>query len=362
MTAGRFEPYDVADAQGQGGSQTESWEQSGTWEEAEAWDYDEARANSEAYDELELRLRREHEQGPRFDRFQAAIADAPPPMADLEVEPRARRRRVAGWLHAGHTGRFWLSALWLVGAAGAGMLAGLVSTDLVALALNSGAASEVAAPSMISQATTPAAPTRVAGQPALAKDDHPAIAPIASPPPLPPEVTWSEIASRTVESTPPVAARIAAPPAPAAAVPAMPAAGPTRPATVAATEPDPAVADVTTAPADRQPAPAPPPAASEARVTTPLAPAAAPAPGAEYRVQLALLRDKHNAKYVWQDFVAKFGPSARDLHRYVFPTRTAHGTRHLVQVGPFADETHAEAMCEKLKERGGDCLVVRQSS
>jgi len=100
----------------------------------------------------------------------------------------------------------------------------------------------------------------------------------------------------------------------------------------------------------------------EASCTTPLAPVAAPAPSAEYRVQLALLRNQRNAKYVWHDFVARFGPAAKKLHRYVFATQTARGTRHLVQVGPFADEGQAEAMCSKLKQRGGDCLVVREPS
>jgi cell division septation protein DedD len=190
---------------------------------------------------------------------------------------------------------------------------------------------EMAAPPAESVPAMPHAdPTRAAeAAPALAGDAHPETAPAPSALQL----------AALVEPAPglPTPVDRTAPPAmPAAAVPADQ--------------------------ADRERAPTPPPAASDARVTTPLPMTAAPASTAKYRVQLALLRDEENVKYVWRDFVAQFGPSAKDFHRYVFPIRTAHGIRQLVQVGPFEDQDHAEAMCAKLKQRGGDCFVVRQPS
>ena len=150
----------------------------------------------------------------------------------------------------------------------------------------------------------------------------------------------------------------AAPAAPRVARDAQPTAAPPEPATVqlaALVEPAPARAEPAQSPA--------PPTKSVTPSTTPVAvPPPAATPASPYRVQLALLRDEQNVKYVWHDFVDRFGASAKDLHRYVFPTQTAKGVRHLVQVGPFGDQDHAEAMCNKLKERGGDCMVVHQPS
>jgi hypothetical protein len=419
MTGGRFEPYGVADAYGQGepDERTENWERSGTWEQAETWDYDEAHASSEAYNLLESRIMREQEQRPQFARFEAAIAGAPRVTGDLEMRSRVRPPAAASWFETVRTGRLWASALWLVGAAGAGVLAGLVSTNLVALALNPTASSvlaeQTAAPSGPSRSTLSAlapssmtAPAQGMARPASDGDLAPTL----------PEVAAGGVASRTVQiaqittaQAEPVAPRPAteaemtAPPA--EAVPATPQADPTRAAEAtrvlagdarpdatpppassalqlaALVEPAPGVPTATnsgpvdrSAPpamraakvpadqADRERAPSPPPAASDTPVTTPLPAAAVPAPTAKYRVQLALLRDEQNVKYVWHDFVAQFGPSAKDFHRYVFPIKTAHGIRQLVQVGPFEDQDHAEAMCAKLKQRGGDCFVVRRPS
>jgi hypothetical protein len=79
-------------------------------------------------------------------------------------------------------------------------------------------------------------------------------------------------------------------------------------------------------------------------------------------VQLATLRYRRNAAPVWQGFVKRNGPLADSLVRYVTTAETAHGRRYLVQVGPFADARGAGAMCERILEEGGDCLVVPPSS
>jgi SPOR domain len=83
---------------------------------------------------------------------------------------------------------------------------------------------------------------------------------------------------------------------------------------------------------------------------------------AAYRVQLATLRDRRNAGPVWRDFASRVTPLAGRLERYVTAAETAHGLRYLVQVGPFADEPGAIALCDRILQKGGDCVVVPPSS
>ena len=339
MTAVRFEPHGDAGANGQGQAPepTGGWEQAGSWERAEAWEYDEACANPEpapAYDSLEARLISDREPAARFDRFDAAVADAQTPTMPLLPDPEPHERARAGWLEAVGRGRFWASALWLVGAAATGLLAGLISTHLVALALDSEGPRPVAAASVASTATAPVAvPPRAARHARAAGDDAAATPRIAGLAPAPAAAS-SGPASQSVISSPTAAALV---------------------------EPAPGLPQPAAASADRaEPAPTPPAAAAEARVAMP--PATVRSPQGQYRVQLALLRDARNVDGVWQDFVARFGPAASKLRRYVVPTRTAHGLRQLVQVGAFEDQDQAEAVCDRLKQHGGDCFVVRQPS
>ncbi len=366
MTGGSFEPYRVAETGWQGGSDAWTWEPSGSWEHAETWDYDEGRATAEAQD-LQGSPLPDRQESPRFGRFRAAVADAAPAMPGPRRPSRVRPPADLTWLDAAKTLRFWSSVVWLVSAAGAGVLAGIVSTDIVALALNP------AAPSVLAtQLATASSASRPAGPAAAPASVTTAAQAAARPAPSPEQAVPSNTTVATVarqleplaaEDQPPSAASQPAalqpaPLPPAVAVepaPDLPAAATQPPAAAAAPA---MVADQ----AERGPTPAPPQAASAARVAAPVAPASANAPSAEYRVQLAMLRDKQNVKYVWHDFVAQLGSAASELKRYVLPTQTAHGTRHLVQVGPFADQDHAEAMCSKLKQRGGDCLVVHRPS
>jgi hypothetical protein len=361
MTAVRFEPHGDAGANGQGQAPepTGGWEQAGSWERAEAWEYDEACANPEpapAYDSLEARLISDREPAARFDRFDAAVADAQTPTMPLLPDPEAHERARAGWLEAVGRGRFWASALWLVGAAATGLLAGLISTHLVALALDSEGPRPVAAASVASTATAPVAvPPRAARHARAAGDDAAATPRIAGLAPAPAAAS-SGPASQSVISSPTAAA---GPAEPGNARLAPPSAKVLQLA--ALVEPAPGLPQPAAASADRaEPAPTPPAAAAEARVAMP--PATVRSPQGQYRVQLALLRDARNVDGVWQDFVARFGPAASKLRRYVVPTRTAHGLRQLVQVGAFEDQDHADAVCDRLKQRGGDCFVVRQPS
>ena len=153
MTGGRFEPYRVAETSDQGqpnepaemGADAGTCADAKTWADAEAWDYDEARADPEFYDRLEFRLMSERARRPEFSRFRAAMADFPEVGAGMEVPPEPTLGDEVSWLEAVRTLRFWSSALWLTGAASAGVVAGLVSTNLVALALNPDASSVLAA-------------------------------------------------------------------------------------------------------------------------------------------------------------------------------------------------------------------------
>ncbi len=406
MTGGRFEPYRVAetDEHSRSHEPAETWADAEPWQEAEAWDYDEARTNPEAYDQLELRLMSERARGPEFSRFRAAMADFPEVGTNAESLPEPALDDELSWLQAVRTGRFWANALWLTGAACAGVVAGLVSTNLVALALNPEGSSVLAgqlgtalrnspaalsAPAPASTTamaavttrapvrpdavlSTPAGgltPSRSAAAPGelAALNDEPAAAPrtlqvagLANADTFRPKMAPTEPAATRPASNLQLASLVE--PAPGLPEPAR--AEPTPSVTPPTQSVTPPTTPVVEAPAaDRQDAPTPPTATAAARAAVPPPAAAAPAtPTAQYRVQLALLRDEQNAKYVWHDFLARFGSPAKDLHRYLFTTQTAHGVRHLLQVGPFGDQDHAEAMCNKLKERGGDCLVVRQSS
>ena len=142
--------------QGQSNEPAETWVDAEPWQDAEprqgaeAWDYDEARANPDAYDRLEFRLMSERAEGPEFSQFRAAMADFPEGGADIgggagmELRPEPALDDEISWLQAIRTGRFWSNALWLTGAACAGVVAGLVSTNFVALALNAEASSVLA--------------------------------------------------------------------------------------------------------------------------------------------------------------------------------------------------------------------------
>ncbi len=365
MTGGSFEPYRVAETGWQGGSDAWAWEPSGSWEHAETWDYDEGRATPEAHDQQGLPLP-DRQESPRFGRFRAAVADAPPAMPAPRGPSQVCPPADLTWRDAARTLRFWSSVVWLVSAACAGVLAGIVSTDIVALALNPAAPSVLA--TQLATASSASRPARPAAAPAsVTMLAEAAARPTPSPEQAVPSNTTVAAVARqpeplAAEDQPPSAASQPAALQPAA-LPAV-AVEPAPDLPAAATQP-PAAAAAPAAAADQAepgPTPAPPPAAPAARVAAPVAPASANAPSAEYRVQLAMLRDKQNVKYVWHDFVAQLGSVAPELKRYVLPTQTAHGTRHLVQVGPFADQDHAEAMCSKLKRRGGDCLVVHQPS
>lgn len=92
------------------------------------------------------------------------------------------------------------------------------------------------------------------------------------------------------------------------------------------------------------------------------APATAAAGPAEFRVQLAALRDEANAATVWHDYLTAFGPLVADLTRYDIPASARAGVFHLLQIGPLADLAQADAMCNQIKQRGHDCAVVQVRS
>lgn len=86
-----------------------------------------------------------------------------------------------------------------------------------------------------------------------------------------------------------------------------------------------------------------------------------PAVPLNFRIQLASLRNPDNVKYVWHDFETRSSAAlAAHLQRYVVRRETPRGVVHLVQVGAFEQARPAEIICRDIRQRGGDCIVVRE--
>jgi hypothetical protein len=183
-------------------------------------------------------------------------------------------------------------------------------------------------------------------------------------------VETASVASRTPGAAPPPAswqtstqprpgAAAATAPAPAAAAPqaAQRSAAAPQPATQAAQP-------------QRTAAAAPPPAASPKgwatnTVTAPGTAAVAAAPavaaGPSFRVQIATMRTKLDAESLAAQLQ---GELARDIgSRRPEVVETAGGslgTIWRVRVGPFTDIEQSQALCAKARNRGHDCMIVRE--
>ena len=93
------------------------------------------------------------------------------------------------------------------------------------------------------------------------------------------------------------------------------------------------------------------------RVETVAADAAA-VPGPRYMIQLTSLPTEAQAEAAWQDYKQQYADLIDDL-----PNRIRHSTpegRNTfgVQVGPIASFERADGICNRVKARGGDCLVL----
>ncbi|GBF25186.1 hypothetical protein MnTg02_00216 [bacterium MnTg02] len=75
-----------------------------------------------------------------------------------------------------------------------------------------------------------------------------------------------------------------------------------------------------------------------------------------YRIQLAAVSSKTDAKQTWRQLVAKhrtlltgWDPEFRNV---------ADGGAYGVQIGPFADKDETQALCKSFKKSGLDCFIV----
>ncbi len=115
------------------------------------------------------------------------------------------------------------------------------------------------------------------------------------------------------------------------------------------------------------PAPsAPPPSARQA--IAPEEPAPTPAPihvepppttdDSAWRVQLISVTSQESAEAVWTQMQQTNQDLLEDLTLHVQHAELPKGAYYRVQAGPLADRTSAAGLCESLKSRNQDCLIV----
>jgi cell division septation protein DedD len=129
-------------------------------------------------------------------------------------------------------------------------------------------------------------------------------------------------------------------------------------------EPEIAVA----APPEKSPAPASPPPISPQEIAA-ITPAPLPAPrvveidqaitdSTVWRVQLIALESQKNAETVWAKMQHTNQDLLEDLTLHVQQAELSKGTFYRVQAGPLADRTTAAGLCDSLKSRNQECLIV----
>lgn len=144
----------------------------------------------------------------------------------------------------------------------------------------------------------------------------------------------------------------AVPKVPESTVPPLPAAEIDPPSTVAAPPSEPTPPPP---PPVEQPAPKPKPAETTA---PPVLPVAGAGP---YMVQLASLRSIDDAEKTWRKVVKNNADllSAHSARMVRADLGAEKGVYYRLRVGPFANRLDAKALCDKLKARKINCIVVR---
>ncbi|MSP52360.1 MAG: SPOR domain-containing protein [Alphaproteobacteria bacterium] len=163
----------------------------------------------------------------------------------------------------------------------------------------------------------------------------------AAPPPVPsaqPTVRPPALLGRGTETSPATTALLPPTPPPAAL-----------------SEKRPPIAPIPSAPA--APTKATPPA------TAPAPLAAAPKAGGAYRVQLGSFKTEALAADGWRRVSERFkGVLAGQPHQFIkVALGETKGTFYRLQVGSFAAVEEAKRVCDYLKERQQDCIIVRPS-
>ncbi len=113
------------------------------------------------------------------------------------------------------------------------------------------------------------------------------------------------------------------------------------------------------APAAAEPSPAPAqaarPAAKAATAAAPAAKAAHPAASGDWRVQLGAFSTEARARALF-DRLGKKLPGLQDTQPFLVDA----GKVTRLQIGPFASQSAAEAMCAKVKRAGNGCFALRK--
>ena len=89
------------------------------------------------------------------------------------------------------------------------------------------------------------------------------------------------------------------------------------------------------------------------------APAAAPAAGGAYRLQLATSRSEAEAQALWKKVSQSqgLGGVGHDIERVEIGS---FGTFYALRVGPFPDKAESLKVCNALKRSGIDCSLAEQ--
>jgi hypothetical protein len=156
----------------------------------------------------------------------------------------------------------------------------------------------------------------------------------------------------------------------AAAAPTAPAPAATAPQSAARSATAPQAATAAPAP-QRTAAAAPPPPASApkgwatntatASGTAAVAAAPAVATGPSFRVQIATMRTKLDAESLAAQLQSELARDIGSRRPEVVETAGGSlGTIWRVRVGPFAEIEQSQALCAKVRNRGHDCMIVRE--
>ncbi|NKB48602.1 MAG: hypothetical protein GKS02_04460 [Alphaproteobacteria bacterium] len=80
--------------------------------------------------------------------------------------------------------------------------------------------------------------------------------------------------------------------------------------------------------------------------------------GKGWRVQLIALRRQEQTAAVWSKLQQANQDLLDGLELHVQLAELSEGTFYRVQAGPLADRTAATSLCDTLKTRSQDCLIV----
>jgi SPOR domain len=80
--------------------------------------------------------------------------------------------------------------------------------------------------------------------------------------------------------------------------------------------------------------------------------------GGGFRIQLAAVRDEADAARAWAGLVDRLGSLVADYEPYYQRAETSNGVFYRIQVGSFASERAADAVCVEVQRRNASCFVV----